>query len=362
MTKTKTAYIGVGSNLGDRKGCIDKALKMMAEAQSTKVVRVSDLAETEPLGAPDHPKYLNGVLEVETTLSAEDLYKMMAEIENALGRERPDQWAPRTIDLDLLLFGGAIVNTDDLTVPHPQMHLRSFVLAGMCQLNPDLLHPVLKESMSILASRLAGRDFARDGDRPQLVSIAGIIGVGKTTLAKKLAQALDCRPIFEAYDENPFLPDVYAGHGQLALDSQLFFLTSRLDQLSAEALTAPDIIVSDYVFDKELIYARCLLDKRQLTLYEKLYEALNSDIAAPSLVIYLKDSAGRCLERIHKRNRPYEQAIVADLLERLNTGYEQLFADWKRSPVITISMPDFDSRRKADVEHLKNQVTSYVAV
>jgi 2-amino-4-hydroxy-6-hydroxymethyldihydropteridine diphosphokinase len=362
MADMTTTYIGLGSNIGDRNSYIDKALKMLTETDRTRIVRTSDLNETEPLGAADHPRYLNGVVEVETILSAEDLYRRMAEVENALGRERPDQWAPRTIDLDLLLFGGTIINTDDLTVPHPQMHLRSFVLSGMCQLNPDLSHPVLKESMNVLSSRLAGRDFARDPDRPQLVSIAGIIGVGKTTLAKKLAQALDCRPIFEAYDKNPFLPDVYAGHGQLALDSQLFFLTSRLEQLSAEALTGPDIIVSDYVFDKELIYARCLLDKRQLTLYEKLYEAINSDITAPVLVIYLKDSTDRCLERIHKRNRPYEQAIEPDLLERLNAGYEQLFADWKRSPVITISMPKFDSSRNADVEHLKDQVTSYVAV
>jgi 2-amino-4-hydroxy-6-hydroxymethyldihydropteridine diphosphokinase len=362
MGTVTTAYIGLGSNLGDRRSYINEALKQLGQRRGVRVVGTAEVNETEPLGAAEQPKYLNGVGQIETELDAGSLHKRMMEIETALGRDRPDHWAPRTIDLDLLLFGDAVINTAGLTVPHPQMHLRSFVLTGMCELNPDLRHPVLKKSMGVLSSRLSGRDFVCDRDRPQLVSTAGIIGVGKTTLTRQLAQTLDCRAVFEAYDKNPFLSDVYAGQVQLALDSQLFFLTSRIEQLSAEALTAPELAVSDYVSDKELIYARCLLDERQLMLYEKFYGALKLKVTAPVLVIYLKDSVDRCLERIHKRNRPYEQAIELELLEQLNAGYEQLFGDWNKCPVISVSMSEFDCRRSGDIEYLTNQLRSYVAL
>ncbi|MHC4477272.1 MAG: 2-amino-4-hydroxy-6-hydroxymethyldihydropteridine diphosphokinase [Planctomycetota bacterium] len=361
MDRATIAYVALGSNLGDKRGYIDKAVAMLSQTGQTRVVGVSDLGETEPLGAADHPKYLNGVAEVETGLTAQELYKRMAEIETALGRERPDQWSPRTIDLDLLLFGDEVIDTADLTVPHPQMHLRSFVLSGVCQLNGGLLHPVLREPMSVLAGRLGGCDFALDPERVQLICVAGIIGAGKTTLAQRLSESLGCAAIFEAYDKNPFLADVYGGQRDLALDSQLFFLSSRIEQLSGETLGSGNVVVTDYVFDKELIYAGCLLDARQLGLYEKLYARLQGEVAGPVLVIYLEGGADTCLERIRRRNRPYEQGIEVGFLEELGLGYERLFADWKRCPVIRICTSDFDSRQSEDIRHLRNQVTSYVA-
>jgi 2-amino-4-hydroxy-6-hydroxymethyldihydropteridine diphosphokinase len=117
---------------------------------------MSDIIETGPLGKSDQPKYLNAVAELKTTLSAEDLYRMLAGIETSLGRVRQGKWAPRTIDLDLLLFGREIIDSPDLIVPHPQMHLRSFVLKGLCQLAGDLIHSVMKESATELARRLSG--------------------------------------------------------------------------------------------------------------------------------------------------------------------------------------------------------------
>lgn len=356
----QTAYIGLGSNLGDRKAFINKALEMLGETKQIEISHVSELIETPPLGDKNQPKYLNAVAEVKTALSAEDLHRKMADIETSLDRAREEKWSPRTIDLDILLFGRKIINNSNLTVPHPQMHLRSFVLKGLCQLNPELSHPVIKESVNELAARLNGSDFVPNPDVPQLVSIAGIIGIGKTTLTGKLSSLLGCKSVFEAYDKNPFLPQVYAGRNELALDSQLFFLTSRATQLNRTTLQPGQLVVSDYVFDKELIYARRLLNAWQLSLYEQIYPTFSVKVDAPVLVIYLTGPPQQCLERIHKRNRPYEQKIELQFLEALDSDYEQLFTEWRACPVIRISMSEFDCRRDGDIEHLANQIRSYV--
>ncbi len=360
MIDPLTAYIGLGSNLGNRKGHIDSAIKLLADKEHIELSRVSDIIETAPLAQMEQPKYLNAVVELKTTLSPEDLLKKMLEVESSLGREKKEKWASRIIDLDLLLFGENVINHADLIVPHLQMHLRSFVLKGLCQLNGNLLHPVIKEPVSVLAERLNGQDFVLNPDISQLVSIAGIIGVGKTTLAKKLSGLLNCKCIFEAYDKNPYLPQVYAGEKELALDSQLYFLTSRIAQLNPNELTPGQIAITDYVFEKELIYARRLLSAEQLILYEKVYRPFRLEVTQPILVVYLTDSAQSCLERIHKRNRPYEQKIELRFLQELDSGYQQLFADWKTCPVIRLSASHFDCRKNEDLQNLANQLQYYI--
>ena len=362
MAKLTTAYIGLGSNLGDKQAYVNSALKMLTQTEHIEVTRVSDFIETAPLGGSDQPNYLNAVAEIETTLSAEDLHKRLADVETALGRVRTEKWSPRIIDLDLLLFGSELINTPDLTVPHPQMHLRSFVLSGLCRLNPELTHPVIKEPVSELDARLGGADFVLEPERPQLVSIAGVISVGKTTLAEKLSSSLNSRLLLEPYDKNPFLPEVYAGKKELALDSQLYFLNSRIEQLNLQAFPTGQIAFSDYVFDKELIYAKRLLNPQQLTSYEKSYQPAAAKVATPVLVIYLHDSVKKCLDRIHTRNRPYEQVIGPQFLEKLAADYERLFTDWKLCPIIRISMSNFDCTRNGDIEHLTNQIRSYVVL
>ena len=357
MTK---AYIGLGSNLGDREKSVQSALKMLGEAEGIGVLRASNIIETVPLGQMNQPKYLNAVAEIETALAAEDLHKKLADIEVSLGREKKGKWASRIIDLDILLFGRKIINNSNLTIPHPQMHLRSFVLKGLCQLNPELVHPVIKEPMNELAGRLNNTDFVLNPSVPQLVCAAGIIGVGKTTLTEQLSKLLDCKLLLEAYDTNPFMPDVYAGKKELALDSQLYFLTTRIEQMNRNTLARGQIAVSDYIFDKELIYARRLLSARQLALYEKTYPPFAGQVASPVLVIYLQDSAQRCLERIHKRNRPYEQKIELQFLHSLDSDYQHLFKDWKTCPVIRIPISKFDCTKEADLQHLANQIKCYV--
>jgi len=356
MGKPVTAYIGLGSNLGDRKNYIDEALRRLSEAEHVKLVKVSDIIETTALSSTEQPKFLNAIAELKTTFGAMDLLKTLNNIENDLGRTRRGQWWPRTIDLDLLLFGTEILKSPDLTIPHPQMHLRSFVLNGLCQLNGEMLHPIMEVPFRELKARLNGCDSALDPDKPQLISIAGIIGVGKTTLAKKLAVRLGCEVILEPYDKNPFLADVYAGEKKLALDSELFFLTGRAKQVEADKLESGRIFITDYVFGKELIYARRLLDARQLALYNEIHPRFAGQVAAPVLVIYMRDSVQNCLDRIHSRNRPYEQQIELEFLHGLDSDYEQLFKSWKSCPVIRIS-----TLQGNDIDYLADQIKYYTS-
>lgn len=357
----QTAYIGLGSNLGDRKANIEKAVELLKATPGIDSLRKSELLETEPLGKAEQSKYLNTVAELQTSLDAKALLKKVFEIETALGRQRQEKWGPRSIDLDLLLYSGEIIKTEDLIVPHSQMHLRSFVLKGLCELSADLRHPVLGTTMAELLERLNGCDFAIDPDIPQLVSIAGQIGVGKTTLARKLSEKIRAKLLLEPYDTNPFMPAVYAGRKELALHSQLYFLFKRAEQLSRDNLKNTRFAVTDYVFHKERIYARALLNNEQLDEYEKLYPACSQTVSKPVLVIYMTDSAQNCLQRIHRRNRPYEQGISVDFLQRLDAEYNKLFVDWKSSPAIKVSTAQFDCNRAKDIEHLITQVRAYVA-
>ena len=362
MSKTITAYIALGSNLGDRADYINKALAGLAESSAVKLARTSRLIETPPLGRKAQPNYLNATAQIKTSLDAGELFQRLLDIEASLGRARTEKWAPRTIDLDLLLFNNQIINTPTLTVPHPQMHLRSFVLAGLSELNSALVHPVIKQPVSELASRLNGRDFVLNTDAPQLVCTAGVIGVGKTTLAKALAKALHCKLILEAYDTNPFMPAVYAGRKELALDSQLYFLTSRVDQLGTGVLAPGRIAVTDYIFDKELIYVRRLLGLAQQSLYRRVTPPLAATVTQPVLAIYLQDCPENCLQRVHKRNRPYEQQIELNFLRDLGKDYDGLFGDWKACPLLRISMSQFDCTNENDVARLADEIRSYVAV
>jgi deoxyguanosine kinase len=352
------AYIGLGANLGDRKRFIEDALQMIRQTPGAELIAASEPIETTPLSFANQPRYINAVAQVRTNLSAENLHRRLVEIENSFERRRGKKWASRNIDLDLLLFGDEVINTDTLIVPHPHMHLRSFTLKGLCELNPKAMHPVLKETVEVLASRLNGGDFAPLTDKARLISIAGNIGAGKTTLARNLATALSCRVILESYDTNPYLAKVYAGNKDLALSSQLYFLTSRVEQLNPSIREKNKPIVTDYVFQKELIYANLLLSKEQLTLYEKVYSQLAPGIISPALLLYLTDSPQVCLERIHSRNRPYEQKIELGFLEGIDAGYRGLVAGWKYSPVLTLN--DFDCRDEKSIDWLVSRMKYYL--
>jgi 2-amino-4-hydroxy-6-hydroxymethyldihydropteridine diphosphokinase len=137
------AYIGLGANLGDRKRTIHRALTLLESHPRITVVRVSSLRETQPVGGPPgQPRYLNGVCHVRTDLDPEALLDRLLATEAALGRTRAVRWEPRPIDLDLLVYGDRTILTERLTVPHPRLHERAFVLEPLCDLAPELEVPI----------------------------------------------------------------------------------------------------------------------------------------------------------------------------------------------------------------------------
>jgi 2-amino-4-hydroxy-6-hydroxymethyldihydropteridine diphosphokinase len=145
------AYIGLGSNLGDRQNYLDQAIEALQEHEHIEVRQVSTYFETDPVGGPPgQPTFINAAAEVETTLEPHELMQALLDIERRLGRVRGEKDGPRTIDLDLLLYGDAIIDSPELKVPHPRMHTRGFVLEPMAEIAPDAVHPVLGDNMAEL--------------------------------------------------------------------------------------------------------------------------------------------------------------------------------------------------------------------
>ncbi len=132
------AYLGLGSNLGDRLAHLQAALDHLAALRGVRVLRSSRIYETDPVGGPPQPDYLNAVVEVETTLSSRQLLRACRTIEDGLGRLRAERWGPRTIDIDVLTFGRERSNDPELTLPHPRINERGFVLVPLLELEPDL--------------------------------------------------------------------------------------------------------------------------------------------------------------------------------------------------------------------------------
>ncbi len=148
------AFIGLGSNLGERESMIRLALDDLARLPSTTLVRASSLYDTEPVGDAEQPSFLNAVAQIETELTARQLLWNLLLIERRLGRVRTRHWGPRVIDLDLLLYGDEVLNQPDLTVPHPELVRRSFVLVPLVELDPLVVHPVTGETLLAHLSRL----------------------------------------------------------------------------------------------------------------------------------------------------------------------------------------------------------------
>jgi 2-amino-4-hydroxy-6-hydroxymethyldihydropteridine diphosphokinase len=151
---THIAYIGIGSNLGDKVYQCEKAISEILRADRHKLLAKSSLFKTKPIGYTSQDWFINGVIKIETDLEPLELLQVLKDIESRLGREKTFRWGPRVIDLDILLFDEEEIEMEGLQIPHPRLQERQFVLIPLAEIDRSLIHPVLKKSIGELLENL----------------------------------------------------------------------------------------------------------------------------------------------------------------------------------------------------------------
>lgn len=190
---------------------------------------------------------------------------------------------------------------------------------------------------------------------PAFIAIEGPIGVGKTTLAKKLASSFNYQTLLEEAGDNPFLEKFYQNGKQSALATQLFFLFQRTQKIQdmRQADIFEPVRVSDFLIEKDPLFARINLDSNEFQLYDKVYQQLTIDAPKPDLVIYLQASTDVLLSRIQNRGISYEQGMERDYLERLNEVYSEFFLYYDGAPLLIVNASEIDlANSEDDYKHL----------
>lgn len=182
------------------------------------------------------------------------------------------------------------------------------------------------------------------------IAIEGVIGAGKTSLATLLAERRKAMLVLEEFDDNSFLPKFYEDRERYAFQTQLAFLASRFKQ-QQNMMTKDlfhELTISDYIFDKDRIFARLNLGEDELALYDTIFNIMTGIAAQPKLVVFIQSSVERLMQNINQRGRVYEQHITPDYLRNLNNAYNHFFYHYKRTPVIFINTTEIDFVNNTD--------------
>ncbi len=193
------------------------------------------------------------------------------------------------------------------------------------------------------------------------IAIEGVIGVGKTTLARLLQPAFEAALLLEVFEENPFLSDFYADRERYAFQTQIFFLLSRYHQQRravGELLATRESLFSDYTFEKDALFARINLAGDELEMYYRVHDALAEKIIKPDLILYLRASTEMLMQRIAFRDRPYERNMEQEYIHQLNIAYEDFFGDHRQgSSVLKIETDNLDYVRNPEaLKFVENRI------
>ncbi|MBK8599525.1 MAG: 2-amino-4-hydroxy-6-hydroxymethyldihydropteridine diphosphokinase [Flavobacterium sp.] len=363
MSTQHQVILSLGSNQGNRLQNIQNAIDSIHRGVGT-VVKVSNLYETPAWGF-DGEAFYNCALVLNTQNSAETVLEKVLEIENNLGRVRSEVegYQSRVIDIDVIAFNEEIIASKDLTVPHPFMQERLFVLVPMRDLNLDWRHPILQKYLPELLKAsedeskiklLQSMDFPLKKmglDQFNYIAIEGNIGAGKTTLTTRIAEDFNAKTVFERFADNPFLPKFYQDQNRYAFPLEMSFLADRYQQISddlAQFDLFKDFIIADYHIFKSLIFAKVTLTDDEYRLYRKLFEIIYKEMPKPDLYIYLYQNTERLLENIKYRGRSYEQEIPAEYLDKINKGYLDYIKSQTDLNVLIIDVSDKDFVKKQE--------------
>jgi deoxyguanosine kinase len=378
MNTQHQVILSLGSNQGNRLENIQKAIEAIHFSVGT-IVKVSNLYETPAWGFEGDAFY-NCALVLHTQTDAQTVLDKVLTIEEKLGRIRTESegYSSRTLDIDVIAFNEEIIASQNLTVPHPYMQERLFVMIPMRDLNLDWRHPILQKYLPELLKasedksqikKLQSLDFPLKKmalDQFNYIAIEGNIGAGKTTLTTKIAEDFNAKTVLERFADNPFLPKFYEDQNRYAFPLEMSFLADRYQQISddlAQFDLFKDFIVADYHIFKSLIFAKVTLTEDEYRLYRKLFEIIYKEMPKPDLYIYLYQNTERLLENIKHRGRSYEQEIPAEYLEKINKGYLDYIKSQTELNILIIDVSDKDFvRRQEDyvfvLEAIQNKLSN----
>ena len=337
MKSPKKFYVALGSNKGNRLQFMQLALDKMY-LEIGEILQISAVYETPAWGF-EGDSFLNACIAVSSRFTSEEVLDKLLKIETSLGRSRTNAntYENRSIDLDILLLGAEIIDSELLKVPHLQMQNRKFVLLPLSDIASKEIHPVLKKSISQLlaettdaspieriSEQLINPGKSHSFQNYNYIAIEGNIGAGKTSLATMISQDFNAKLILERFKDNPFLPKFYEDQHRYAFPLEMSFLADRYQQLSddlAQYDLFTDFIVSDYDVFKSLIFAKITLQEDEYSLYNKLFSIIYKELLKPDLYVYLYQNTDRLLENIKTRGRDYEQNIQPEYLMDINKSY-----------------------------------------
>ncbi|MDC8001869.1 2-amino-4-hydroxy-6-hydroxymethyldihydropteridine diphosphokinase [Aequorivita todarodis] len=375
MKPLSNIYLSLGSNMGNRFEYLQKAVDSLFEKIGT-VVKISSIYETPAMGF-EGDAFLNCAVWLQTDLKPSKVLKTILEIEKTMGRERnaSKTYTSRPIDIDIIFIDGEILQTENLTVPHPEMEKRKFVLQPLAELNSQLVHPVSQKNIikllaetddvSVLEKQskwLTNPMKENNISQYNYIAIEGNIGAGKTSLATKIANDFNAKLILERFKDNPFLPKFYEDAARYAFPLEMSFLADRYQQL-VDDITQFDLfkesVIADYDVNKSLIFASITLPAEEYALYKKLFQVMHKELPKPDVYIYLYQNTERLLENIKKRGRKYEQSIRAEYLQKLNTSYLEFIKNQHSESIKIIDISEMDFlRNRADYLRILKEIVS----
>lgn len=354
--KFNIVYLSLGSNLGDKINNLQTTINLI-DSKVGDVLLISSVYQTKAEGFVGED-FLNCCVSLRTSMEPKILIKELINIESQNGRLRSNRniYESRSIDIDILFYEDKIINQHNLTIPHPRMNERDFVIRPLLDIAKSKIHPVLNRTISEIDLDLGDTEIIKINDDLVLpvieklksiknIVIEGNIGVGKTCLSKKLSKDLNKELILEGYMDNPFLEKYYENPDRYALNVELTFLTDRCRQLSDfnnQISLFSSGLVSDYDIFKSLVFAGISLKEIEYNLFRKIFTYMTKDLFKSNLIIYLLQSTEQLLENIKKRGRGFEKKIDKKYLDKINQGYLNYLKNNSDLNIIYVDVSDLD--------------------